>query len=258
VSDEQLRNPDYVRAVRVIGNGSPAMRAQLTAELAPIAAELGQRGKQNWLSDFIAARGGQTKVARYLPVEDQKDIPSQQDREAMQENASIKIGSPVLVIENDNHQVHLRRHFEAGFGALQAVQQGGDPHEAASFIQGILPHIGEHIQNIGNKALQKNAIKTAKELEKGLNELMSAIQQATPDPQAQQQVMSDIQLKQADTAAKIQDRNLKTQAALQDKEIKSRHSMALAEAEATQRMSIEDMQSAHKIMRESRNGEPKE
>lgn len=260
VSEDQLRKVDWVRAVRVIGNGSPAMRAQLTSEIAqflPVLG-LGQRGIRNLGKAIISARGGQDMVDRLMPMEDQQDLPTQQDREALEENAAVKIGSPVVVVENDNHEVHLRRHFEGAAGALQAVQNGGDPHEAAAFIQGVLPHIGQHIQLLGNKELQKNAIKMAKQLEGQLRQLISAIQQDTPDPRKQQRVMSDIELDQLETQSKIQDRNVKTQAALRDKEMKSRHAMALQELEATQRMNIEDAQSAHKIMREGmekRNGE---
>jgi hypothetical protein len=239
--------------VRVIGNGSPAQRSQLTAEIAgytPVLG-LGQRGRRNLSEMIIAARGGQDTVERLMPVEDQEDLPSEQDREALQENGMVKIGSPVLIIENDDHPVHLRRHFEGAFGALQSVQQGAPPMEVAAFVKGILPHIAGHIQLLENKDLQKNAIKSFRELTKQYQQLVQAIQEHQPDPQKQQQVMDDAQLKQFDTQNKIEDRNLKTQASLRDKEIKSRHGMLIADAEARQRLQIADAETAHNITLDS-------
>lgn len=248
VTDKQLRAVT-VQAVRVIGNGSPAMRSQLTAEIAGMlpVLELGQRGKDALARMVIAARGGQAMVDRLKPIQDALDLPSQQDREALQENACVKIGSPVVVVENDDAMVHLRRHFEAAFGALQAAQQGGPPQEAAAFIQGILPHIGQHIQTLDNETEKKQATKAAQQLQKALGQLLKAIQQAQPDPQQQQQVMSDIQLKQLDTQAKIQDRNMKTQAQLQDKAVKSKQALTIQAQEALQRMGLKDAETAHRL-----------
>lgn len=260
VSAEQLRKVDCVRAVRVIGNGSPGMRQQLTAEIAqflPVLG-LGQRGIKNLGQMIISARGGQDMVDRLMPPEDEADLPSEQDREAMQENGMVKIGSPVIRIENDNDLVHLRRHFEAGFAALQAVEQGGDPNESAAFIQGILPHIGEHIQNMRNPNEQKEAIKAAQQLEQGLGQLLSAIEAATPDPRAQQQAMSEIELRQVETQAKIQDRNTKTAAGIQDKAVKTQFGMESQAAKARQDMAIKDAQSAQDIILKSRESKIKE
>ncbi len=253
VSEKQLRKVDWVRAIRVIGNGSPAMRQQLTGEIAqflPVLG-LGQRGMKNLGQMIISARGGQDMVERLMPMEDQAEIPTVQDREAMQENGMIKIGTPVVVIENDDSIVHLKRHFEAGFAAANSVQQGGNPSEAAAFIQGVLPHIGEHIQNLKNPQEQKQAMETAKQLQSMGEQIVQMIQESQPDPEAQQQVMSDIQLKQLDTQSRIQDRAVKTQAALKDKEVKSRHNMALSNAEASQRMALNDAEIAAKISRET-------
>ena len=253
VSEEQLRNPQTVRAIRVIGNGSPAMRQQLTAELTsflPVLG-LGQRGMKNFAKMIVASRGGQATVDRLLPMEDEADLPSEQDREALQENASIKIGSPVLVIENDDHAVHLRRHFEASFAAMGAVQQGGPAAEAAAFVQGALPHIVEHIKLLQNPSIQKDAVATMRELQSMFSQLMSAMQDAQPDPEASQQAMNDIQIRQVETTAKIADRNRKTEAAIQDKATKTQASLSMQQAQADQRMSIADAEAIAKIIRES-------
>lgn len=261
VTEKQLRNPAWVRAVRVIGNGSPAMRSQLTSELAFIAPQLGQRGQLHWREDFIAARGGQDKVERYMPQEDQMDLPSFQDREALQENDSVKGGSPVIIVENDDHTVHLQRHFEAAFGAIESVQQGAPPMEAAAFVQGIMPHIAAHIAELDDKELTKNATKTFRELQRQFDELVAAIQEAQPDPQEQERVMSDIELRQMETQAKMQNQAVKTQFGLQDKAMKTRQKLTIDQLEARQRMAIADAEAGARITRESlvaaskRNGE---
>lgn len=248
VTNDQLRNVT-VKAVRVIGNGSPAMRSQLTAEMGSVAPQFGQRGRLNWLKDFVAARGGQTKVERYLPVEDERDIATQQDREALEENAVVKIGSPVVVVENDDHLVHLRRHFEAAFAALQSVQQGAPPDDAAAFIQGIMPHIAEHIQLLSDKDAQKQAIQMFKQLESGFKQLVAAIQKAQPDPEQQEQVMNKVQLDQLQVQAKIQNQAVKTQAQLQDKQIKTQQALQINALKAGQDVKLKDATAAANIRR---------
>lgn len=230
VTEAQLRNPYCVRAFRAIGNGSPAMRQQLTAEMAPIAMQFGQRGQKAWLQDFVAARGGQSKVDRYMPEEDAMDLPTQQDREALEENAVVKIGSPVVVVENDNHQVHLRHHFEAAFMALDAVQQGADPNESAAFIQGILPHIEEHIQRLANPEAQKAAIESHAELKQQFGELLSAIEQSATDPAQQDRVLTDIELDNMKVQADIRRKDAKMEADLRRKDITTQHQMGLSDA----------------------------
>lgn len=195
VSEAQLNAIISVRAMRSIGSGSPAMRQQLTAELSAIVPQLGQRGQRAWREDFIASRGGQTKVERYMPPEDIADLPSEQDRAALTENDSVKGGSQVIIIENDDHIVHLRRHFEAAFGALEAVQQGGPPDEAAAFIAGIMPHIQEHIALVPFPDLQKHATQQLRELDGAYKDLLSAIESNRPDPEAQKAAMTDEEIK---------------------------------------------------------------
>lgn len=251
VSKKQLRNVCYVRASRSIGNGSPAMRQQLTAEMGQIAAQFGQRGQRAWLQDFVAARGGQSKVDRYLPPEDAVDLPTQQDREALEENACIKIGSPVVVVENDNHRVHLRRHFDAAFAALQAVQQGGNPNEAAAFIQGALPHIGEHIQKLADPKEQKDAVKVAKELESGLNELIQHIQEAQPDPEAQARTMNEIELENVKAQSDIQRKDMKAQHDAELKTLKTQHAAELATFKAQHAVGLSDATTASQITQQT-------
>lgn len=267
VSDKQLQDSCYVRATRVIGNGSPAMRSQLSAEIAQLSPmlNLGQRGQDSLARILISSRGGQEMVDRLKPIEDQLNIPTEQDREALQENACVKIGSPVVVVENDNHLVHLRYHFGACIEGLQSVQQGAPPDDVAAFIQGILPHCAEHIQQMKNPTEQKEAVKMYKQIEAQLKQLISAIQQAQPDPEQQQQVMTDMQLKQMELAAKLQNQNVKTQASLQDKAAKSQQARAIQLAEAQQRMGLADAETAAKIRRDTfetvtsaRNGESEE
>ncbi|MDA1277241.1 MAG: hypothetical protein O2960_24790 [Verrucomicrobia bacterium] len=230
VSDKQLRTPRWVRASRAIGNGSPAMRQQLTSELAPVSGQFGQRGQRAWLKDYVAARGGQAKVDRYLPPQDEADLPSEQDREALQENASMMIGAPVVIVENDNHPVHLRRHFEGGFSALESVQQGADPNKAAAFLQQDLPHIEQHIQLLARPEMQKEAIQAFKQLEQGLAQLMSAIQQSEQDADQQARSMSDIELKNLSTQSDIQRRDAKAQSDMSLKQQKALHQMGLSDA----------------------------
>ncbi len=252
VTAKQLKSAT-IKATRIIGNGSPAMRTQLTTELAQLVPllNLGQRGRDALARSLIAARGGQAMVDLLKPIADLQQVPTSQDREALEENACVKIGAPIVVVENDDPIVHLQHHFEAAQSALQSVQQGAPPHDAAAFVQDILPHIQQHMQTLQRKEDIKSATQMFKQLQQGLKKLLTAIQQATPDPQAQQQTMSDIQLKQLDTQARIQDRNVKTQAQLQTHAAKAQQGMAIEAARAHQKLAIDDATAAARIRRES-------
>lgn len=249
VSKEQLSNC-IVRAMRAIGNGSPAMRQQNVAAVAEIAPSFGQRGFRNWMQDYVAAFGGQPKVDLYLPKEDEANLPSEQDREAMQENAVIKIGSPVLVIENDNHPVHLGRHFEAAFAALAAVQEGAPPEDAFAFVQGVVPHIQEHLQQTKREDIRKVFEQQLKELVTMFREVQGAVQEQQQAMEQQQRVMSELELRNVETQAKLQERAVKTQAGLQDKAMKTQQNMALADATTAAAIAREGAMTTAKIMSE--------
>lgn len=251
VTDKQLKAAT-VRATRTIGNGSPAMRSQLTTELAQLipVLNLGQRGRENLAKAIIAARGGQAMVDRLKPIEDAQNVPTSQDREATEENGMVKIGNQVFVCEGDDPIVHLQHHFEAGFAALQSVQQGAPAHDAASFVQGILPHIQQHMAGLQRKEDVKAATKMFKQLSQGLKQLMAHIQQSQPDPAQQQQVMGDLQLKQLKTQSDIQLKQVKTQAQLQTHRVKTQQAMAIERAKAQQKLALEDAETAARIRRE--------
>jgi hypothetical protein len=220
VSDRQLRDVLWVRATRSIGNGSPIMRQQQISGISTVVPFLGQRGVQNWLEDFIAAWGGQTKVDRYMPLADRRQEPSKDDWEASRENNDMQQGAPPLLVEGQNHEIHAARHIQGGMEAIQAVQQGADPTSAALFLQMAIPHIPEHLQRIGRETNRKQLEQAFKQMQEGATIVEQAVKERQQQAQQQQQLTFEQNLKSQETAAKLAERQTKLEQQMGQKEAK--------------------------------------
>lgn len=230
VSASQLRETYSVRSVRSIGNGSPAMRQQMTAEMMQVLPFLGTRGRSNWLEKFIAARGGQESVEDLMPPEDQSQEPTNQERQAIEENGLMKIGVEIPVVQGDDHIAHLIQHYQGALGSIQAAQEGGHIPESASFLATLMPHALRHIELVPIPQIQKQFKEQWAQIEQQQKQMVQQAQ-ANQNQQAQQQsVMSEIQLSAMKTQAGIEDKNRKTQAGIADKNLKTRHSLATSDA----------------------------
>lgn len=268
VTLKQMQSVECVKAVRAIGNGSPAMRQEMVSSIALIAPEFGQRGRQAWLEDYVAAHGGQTKVERYLPQEDLDKTPTAQDREALQENASMMIGAPVVVTDTDNHAVHLGRHFEQAFAGLQSVTQGANPETVLAFIQAVIPHATEHIREVRNPTARKVFERTLKELQTAATQVLNAVKQAqeqaakkrpqgpvSPEMVEAARVQGELQLQAQESQAKQQAQQQKDQLAMQQSAEQHAQQMAINEAKLRADTERENRESEAKVAREAKLAE---
>lgn len=279
---EALEKMEYVRANRLSGYGSPAMRKQAMQESMALVPMMNPVGRENWLNEAIATVGGPDKVTAWNPPMEQ---PTRDTWDATIENDSLEDGNPVPVISGQNNEIHLQVHLDFGeekLGPLQqAVEMGEDIdpaalQEAYEFASALGPHCEEHLANIRNDQSRSNVVKVFEGKLKLLfsfhGKLRSAIrsaqakaaQQAREDAAAtalsmKQQVelqgaQQDMQLK---AAKEMQNMTIKARKAAQQEQIKARQAQqkgtidALTTAEDIRLARIE---TAAKLKQQSLNG----
>lgn len=253
-----------VQATRIIGQGSPMIRQQITGEfLASSNLNPSSAGRQNILDDYYASRAGQALVRRYSPKV--MEMPADDDNRAlaMMQVAGAKIGVPPVISPNQNNRIFAETFMQAMFQSLESLEQGGNPMEVHAFIQTLGPATGQHIQMLGqdprNKQMAAKLEKDWKKIAIMADKLAAQIQQMQQQQQEQQQQRQraqaaqnggdpEMQLKAAETRGKLALQKEKQDATLRMKQ--QAHSQKLATNEATTRQKLvtTDVLTASKIV----------
>ena len=246
---------------RAIGTGSPVMRSIVTADILSVSPYFDEKGKNNAVRDYVAARGGQRAVKRYKPAIDRNAIPSNDHSIAMLENNDLKEGSECQVGTDQPHVIHLMIHLRPLVELADAYQEGKvDPQMLYQYLSAALRHIATHLDMISQDPARQNEykqfvgmfrdlVKLNSQVEQQVMQMQQAQQKQTEDQaaivdEARQTVQSgetqiklekmrgDLQLKAQKQQAQIQLNNVKASNAMQLKEIMANHDMALKEIAA--------------------------
>ena len=242
------------RAMRAVGNGSVTQRQQAVNALGPLVGQMGQRGLEAYQDDYVAAFMSTEKVERYFPKNDREKVPTIDDWQATRENNDMQQGAPPLLAEGQNNEVHVARHPETGFAAVQAVEEGADPTSALMFLGIAVPHIAEHIQKLGREQIKKEAVKALKQLEEGLALVESAVEEAQGQQEQQQNLTFEQGLKQQDTQAKLQERQLKLEQQMSIKNAKFEQDSAISNAKTMNELQTKNALTANQIANENARG----
>lgn len=240
VPEECFGRIEKVEAVRVIGQGSTFMRKQAVDAMMPIIGSLPEDGRQNWLNDKIAAEAGMHAVSRYNPQGETQKLASDQQAEALQWVAAMKVGVAPVVTSSQSATVYASTFLGAAVQAIQSVQQGGDPLEVLKFVGIAGPAIAAHLARFKDDPTRKTAYDAMEQQFQQLARVTDQLKQQMAQQQkkgVQQQVktnqaMSDEQIKTMQAQADIRRRNAKTQQQLQITAAKTRQQMALNDATA--------------------------
>lgn len=238
VPEEAFGRIEQVQAVRVVGQGSAFMRKSAVSEIGAVVERMPEDGQANWLNDYIAASAGQAAVSRYNPPRVKDPMATDQQAEALQWVAAMKVGVQPVITASMNSVTYAGTFLEAAVQGLNSVKQGANPMEVVKFLNIIGPAIGAHIHRFGKDPLKKNLFQKMlqqwQQLEQLTKQLEKQVQAMMKKQQAQRQktaqVLSEQQLAQLETGAKIADRAKKTQADLTLKAAKTRQQLALADA----------------------------
>lgn len=248
---------EHVGVTRVVGQGSAFMRSQSITNLLGIAGSLPEDGRSNLIRDKIASEAGQSAVPRYFPDKPVNNIQTDQQAEALQWVACMKVGVPAVVTSTQNPVTYAATFLKAATDSLQSLQQGGNPAEVLQFLHTIGPCIIAQLQRFATDKTRKPVFDTImaqwKQLAAATDKLQAVVDQQAQQQQSQQAktqaAMTDQQLKAQATQASIADKNAKTAAQIQQSAAKHeqqlRHkeeSAALQRQQALQSMQLEQQE----------------
>ena len=267
VPEEAIYRVRSVEPVRAIGYGSPQMRMAAVDETMQIFGSLDEMGRINLLRDRIAARFGQEVVDRYLPSPNTALRPPIDAKIAILENATMVEGNSIPVSPGENHFLHAQAHLQAADGLEKATVEGrNNPQEALLAMQMILPHLAQHLAQLGSDLVRKDEIAMMRQRHQQLaasaqrieDELRSQMENAQKAQQAEAErqqtaMMAEFQAMQQKIAEmqqlspEAQQKLLERRAELQMKIEKHQAEMQMKAAATQQKLLTQDAISAAKI-----------
>lgn len=156
VPAEVIKKVRCVTPMKAIGSGSVSARMVAFDEAMQLIGSFDEAGRRNVVRDRIAARMGRETADRYLPrAENPRPVIDVKIAEL--ENAALRAGNPVEVLEGEDHFTHCESHFEAILEA-EAVweklrQESNLDFEQLvpelEFVTRALDHVGQHIPLTG-------------------------------------------------------------------------------------------------------------
>lgn len=235
VPKSYLKRIRFVRASRTSGNGSVFLRQQVINETMPLVPMMNEEGRQNWLDHAIAVKGGSENVSLWNPKQQISPVLQNDQAYAMIENDVLRDGSPVMVTQTQNALIHATTHMKAASEAVNSIPQGGNPEQVLAFLDGVGPHVAQHLQTMANDQMRGREFKMLnaqlKQLGKISDDLRGKIEQAQKKQMAQQEQQM----------LAMQEQARKTQASLSDerlKEIEANHKMDLSRRKANAMMDL--------------------
>ena len=163
VTPDGLPRHLQVSATRSAGSGSQTadiMEMQLVMNLLP---QLGQRGRQAAMEDYIAAARGWRYKDRYMPMEDMDNQPTGHDTIASIENNQLSDGKQVIVSPDNNHLIHATNHMRMMQEWLQMYFQDSEAmYEGTTLLQKVNnvfavagPHFVKHLMILSQDPTMK-------------------------------------------------------------------------------------------------------
>jgi hypothetical protein len=263
VTIQELKNVDCVRAYRNIGNGSIVMRQQNLAQMASIVPLFPQSGQKNWVRDTVSSMTNVDTADRYIPADPAEEVTLDHSL-AMLENDSLAHGSPVAFSPDHNHVIHAQIHLQAAAQGLQSVGQGAEPETVIAALDGLMPHANAHISVLEQNPGRKNEAKMLRDqwnqIAKMTDDLKKAAQQIIEQRQQmaeaqrkaqaiQDQSDPEIQIKAAETQAKLQMSQQRAEAKMQMDKQRLEADIALRARQMQADMAMNDATTAAGITR---------
>lgn len=242
---ECLRVVEWVKASRVVGQGSEFLRQQSTEFLfGTVLPMLPEGGRTNLINDVIASRAGQSAVERYNPSQEVSKLPDDQYAWAMSQVADMKIGVAAVPTDSQNPMIFAQTFLEAADQAAGSLEQGGDPREVAQFLdlsgQAIAIHLSRMAQDPSRKSQLDQMEQQFKALSQVHDQLVEMIQSQQAEEQERSQQMQqrlsddqmDLMLRKERQDAELEMKREKNQVGMNEKMAKARQSLAIKDVSA--------------------------
>ncbi len=194
-----------VRAVRVIGAGSPAAKTlglQRMQELRPRMDDVGQKTLDRQLAiDAVGVSGADMFFPR-----DMQFRTTAETSIAILQNAQLITGIEIPVLPSDGHMAHAREHIKPMVEDYELVAQGQMPE--AEFAQKFIllyPHTVEHIQLIeGDASVAEEAAAMRQMLQRIEEYMNNGIKELEAAPPEGAQQPNEISIEEAQAYGKAQ------------------------------------------------------
>tara|TARA_Y100001938_G_C8095786_1_gene438030 strand:+ start:1304 stop:3541 length:2238 start_codon:yes stop_codon:yes gene_type:complete len=237
---------ERTRAVRSIGNGSYANRLVALRELQAISGSFDDVGRKNLTRDIVSTRVGHDLADRYTPQQ-QEARPTVDNKIAFFENQQLMTGSPVPVVTNELHSVHLQTHVPALMQLIEQLNTGAsDPVQALPALQAFYQHIAETAQQLAADPAQagmvgeaNQALQFAEEMINNTTKQVQKMQREAAQAEPEAGGGGEPQVDQA-LAAKMQEHQIKMQIAQQKAEL----DMQIKRAKFDQEQAMRDAKNA--------------
>jgi len=251
VPEECFGRIKRVQHVRVVGQGSPYMRSQATAELYQIAGTLPEDGRRNLIDDFIASRAGYSAVARYNPKTEMSTQVQDQKVLATLQVIGMKDGVPPVFSPSQSAITFAGVFLGACADALASLQKGGDPQSVLAFLELAGPAAHAHITRLQGDPLRKEVadmlMRRWERIGKVADQLRKKVQEQAKQQQAQRQkaqaVLTDTQIHAGKVQADIALKKQKQDAVLAMQREKHGQTLAIADATAASQIRLNQMRS---------------
>lgn len=248
----------YVTATRTVGYGSADARLQALMRLLSRYGLYDETGQKRILEDVTSADVGHTLMRRYIPESESNPTMDFQKSQAQDKVGLIRQGMEPMVTADQNPVIYADTYIKAAADAFASLEQGGDPMQVATFVDGAGKAAAYQLQRFANDPMRKQAYD---ELTDRLNEvgrlndqLKKQLQQQQEQQQAQgektQQVLSDEQLAERKVEGDLSRKERKLRVDLAAKTAKTRQSLAEKDVLTAQTLQINRM----KAVQSSRNG----
>lgn len=255
VARECFGRIQQVKAVRVIGQGSPFMRQQVTSELMPIMGRWSEDGQNNLMNDYIASRAGQSAVKRYNPKPLARKMATDQRERAVNQVAGMKIGVPATVTASQDALQFASTFLQACVHAVQSVKQGAALPEVIQFLDLAAPATAAHIQRLAKDPLRKEVVKEFeaqfKQLASVTDKLKGMAKQQAEHQKAQngktQGALTDDQIKALKLHGEETRKNAKLKFQMQRDSAKHRLALQTQSATTRQNLALNDARAISEI-----------
>lgn len=242
-------DPALTTAVKAIGAGSQANRLLALRELNNISGSFDDVGRRNLIRDITATRVGHDLVDRYAPAAPEPRL-TVDAKIAMMENQAMSSGTPIPVLDNELHGMHLRVHAPELQQLLAAVQTGeADPLQVLPIVQSFYEHVMQHLQFLSSDPAARGQVAELKQLTQIAEEVITNMGRKLQAMQRKQQEGAPAAGQQPQgptpTELKFQEHQIKMEIARQKADL----DMQIREAKFQQEQAINDAKGAVSLAR---------
>ncbi len=247
VTIEELRKIDSVKSTRVVGQGSPYMREASLQFILGMVAMLPEDGRSNLIDDIISSKVGNYAVKRYNPKMENSTLPTEQESQALDKVAGMKVGVPAIVTSVQNPLIYAQTYLQAASEAVGSLEQGANMSEVYNFLSLVGPAIAAQLQRLAIDPTRKEAYDQLNEqftqLAKITDQIGKKLQQdAQRQAEEQQQAQNMLTMQQVEMMKAQQDlqiKQAKAEQALVTKQEKHNQSMATNDAKTAQQLILD-------------------